>query len=81
MTQTTLKVKNGTITLPKELKSNWKNASVFLRVSPDTVVLKKIQRPSSFWNTWQKMKPASKNIRKKDIDDAVSWARRKKYKK
>lgn len=80
MAQSTIKVKNGAITLPKQLQKNWKGASVFMRFSTDTVVLKKV-RPSSFWKTWQKMKPATKGITRKDIENAISWARRGKAKK
>lgn len=80
MAQATIKMKNGTITLPKGLWKNWKGANVFIRFSPDTVVLKKV-KPSSFWKTWQKMKSARKGITHKDVGDAVSWARRRTTKK
>lgn len=74
MTQTTLKVKNGMIKLPKEIQKAWKQAAVLVRFSSDTVILKRVQ-PSSFWNTWKQMKSVGKGITKKDIDSAIVWAR------
>lgn len=46
MTTTTLKVKNGTITLPKTLQKAWKQAEVILFPSHDTLIVKKVQRPA-----------------------------------
>jgi len=44
MMQTTLKVKNGVIRLPKELQKAWKQAEVMLFPSDDTIVVKKLQK-------------------------------------
>lgn len=46
MTATTLKVKNGTITLPKALQKAWKQAEVMLFPSDDTLIVKKVQKPA-----------------------------------
>lgn len=76
MTQTTLKVKNGTITLPKELQKVWEDADFVVRASYDSVILKKMTK-DSFWQTWEKMKSVSKGIAKRDIADAIAFARQK----
>lgn len=41
----TLKVKNGTIKLPKNVQKQWKRADVVLFPSHDTLVLKRLQKP------------------------------------
>jgi hypothetical protein len=46
MTTTTLKVKNGTIKLPKALQNAWKQAEVILFPSDDTIIVKKVQKPT-----------------------------------
>ena len=46
MATTTLKVKNGTITLPKALQKAWKQAEVILFPSDDTLIVKKVQKSS-----------------------------------
>jgi hypothetical protein len=69
MATQTLKLKNQTITLPKE----WKE--VFVRRYNNTIVIKKVEEPE-FWQSWEKIKPFSKDITKKDIEKAVNWARK-----
>lgn len=55
MTTKTLKVKNGTIVLPKELKKAWKMAEVFIFPSEDTLIIKKIQKPlEADWDIYEK---------------------------
>lgn len=39
------KIKNGFISLPKEFRKSWENAEVYFRISEDTAILKKIQKP------------------------------------
>lgn len=75
MPTATLKVKNGSIKLPKNLQNAWKDAEVFVRLSGDTVVLKKVQ-PSAFWNTWRQTRLVARGITKRDIQDATAWARK-----
>lgn len=74
MTTKTTKVKNGTITLPKELRKSWKGAKVFLRAANDTIVIKKIKK-AAFWESWEKLRKVSKKVTKRDIKKAVAWAR------
>ncbi len=67
------KLVGQSIVLPKE----WRNINVFIRETEDTIIVKKIQEPE-FWRTWQKIKPLSKGISKKDIDKAISSVRKAK---
>jgi len=75
VTETT-KIKNGSVVLPRELRATWKDAEVFLRSSDDTIVIKKMQK-APFWNTWKKLGALKTKINRKDIDDAITWARRR----
>ena len=76
MTTSTLKVKNGTIRLPKELQKAWKNAEVYIRVSEDTAILKRIYQPGKIFDedTAAKLKKAGRQITDRDIEEAVKWA-------
>jgi len=77
MTTQTIKIKNGNLILPKELRKSWKGAEVFIFPSDDTLVVKKIQKP--FEVDWQKyeekLAKGSKRISPKIIDEAVRWAK------
>ncbi len=75
MTTQTTKVKNGRITLPKELRKKWKGVEVITQTSDDTIVIKKIEKPA-FWKTWEKVGKISKGITKKDIKEAITQARK-----
>jgi hypothetical protein len=65
------KLKNQTLTLPKE----WKGKEIFVRKYNDTIIVKRVQEPE-FWTSWEKIKPFSKDISKKDIEKAVKSARK-----
>ncbi|KKW46209.1 hypothetical protein A3C21_00145 [Candidatus Kaiserbacteria bacterium RIFCSPHIGHO2_02_FULL_59_21] len=80
MTTATLTVKNGAIQLPKELHKAWKDAKIVARISPDTVVLKKM-RASPFWESWEKMRPLAKGVSKADVEKAIARARQVRRKK
>lgn len=71
MTTQTLKLKNQTLTLPKD----WRGKEVFVRTYNDTIVIKKVEKPE-FWENWEKIKKFSKDIKKKDIEKAILWARK-----
>lgn len=73
----TIKIKNRNITLPPEIWRKWKGNEVIVRVSDDTIVIKKIGE-ADFWKTWRKMKKVSAGITKRDIEKAVSWAKKSK---
>jgi hypothetical protein len=45
MAQATAKVKNGSITLPDNLKKSWKGEEVFVFSNEDTVIFKKTLEP------------------------------------
>ena len=78
MTPKTLKVENGTITLPKELRQAWRDADVFVMPSKDSLYFKRIDKPS-LDKLEKKLKKVGRLITDKDIDEAVKWARKKVY--
>jgi len=71
MTAQTIKVKNQTLTLPKD----WRGKEVFVRRYNDTIIIKKIEKPE-FWQSWKEIKKFSKDIKKKGIEKAILWARK-----
>lgn len=71
MTAQTLKLKNQTLTLPKD----WRDKEIFVRRYNDTIVIKKIEKPE-FWKSWEKIRTFSKDIKKKDIEKGILWARK-----
>lgn len=77
MTTKTTKVKNGTITLPKELWKAWKGAEVFIFPSEDTLIVKKIQKLLEVeWEKYEeKLSRGRKRISPKIIDEATQWAK------
>lgn len=77
MTTKTTKVKNGTITLPKEFRKSWKEAEVFIFPSTDTLIVKKIQKPlEADWKEYEKkLNRGKKRISSKVIREAVQWSR------
>jgi len=66
-----LKLKNQTLTLPKD----WRGKEIFIRKDKDTIIIKKMERPE-FWESWKKIKPFTKDINKKDVEKAILWARK-----
>lgn len=78
MTEATIKVKGGTITLPKPLRRSWGDVQIFVRAEGDTLILKKIQ-PPSFWDMWESLKPVKGQITKKDIAKAIVWGRKRSH--
>lgn len=79
VTQTT-KVKNGVIILPKKIRKAWEKAEVFITGGRDTILIKKVSLPplSQMLDEFRKI---GKKITKKDVKEAIEWARRKTYKK
>ncbi len=81
MTQTQLtQIKQGLVKVPSKLKKYWQNQQVYIRFSPDSIYIKKVQ-PSSFWQLRDDLKEVAKLITQKDIDEAVEWARSKRKSK
>lgn len=76
MNQKIITLREGVIALPKALQKSWKNAKILIRMGPDTLILKKVQT-SSFWDTWEKLKTLDPKLSKKDIDKAITWARKR----
>lgn len=77
MTTKTVKVKRGSIKLPQEVQKEWKDAEVYMRVSGDTAILKRVSQPKEVFDkrTVQKLKNAGKKISAVKIENAVRWAR------
>ena len=79
MTTTTLKVKNGTIKLPKELQKSWKQAEVYVSGDQDMVTLKKFSKPSlSFGKMIDEFQKATKRagLSSKDILNEIQAVRK-----
>ncbi len=68
------KIKNGSIQLPKELRSSWKGSKVWMDAVGDTLVVKRLTRPS-FGEMLKGFRSAGKGLSHKDIADAARWAR------
>ncbi|MBU4141505.1 MAG: hypothetical protein V1825_04405 [Candidatus Falkowbacteria bacterium] len=66
------KITGQSIVLPKE----WIGKKVFIRETDDTIIVKKMQEPS-LKNLRPGLLKLGKMISKKDIQDAVVWARNK----
>lgn len=79
MINQTIKVENGIITLPKKLQEQWKKAEVFVLPGKDTLIIKKIYQPKGIFgkDAEKKLQALGKKITKKDIGEAVIWARSK----
>jgi len=77
MTAQTLELKNQTLTLPK----NWRGKEIFVRKYKDTIVIKKVEKPKFLLfdkDTEKKLRTLGKKITKKDIEEAIRWARKRK---
>ena len=75
MTTQTLKIKNGSINLPSNLKRAWQGKEALVRVSEDTILIKRM-RSGNFWSSWEQLRGLKKIISRGDIEKAVKWARR-----
>ena len=74
------KIKNGKITLPKELQKEWKQGEVVFMPAPGGFLAKSITPPSLGAMANRLSKAAGKaRITAKDVGDAVAWARKKTY--
>lgn len=69
------RIKNGLVRLPKD----WQGSEVLIMPSEDSVLIKKIVRPT-LSELRPKLQKLGKLISPKNIRDAVKWARNKTYK-
>lgn len=76
MTYTTTKIKNRTITFPKKLKKFFEGEEVIILPFEDGIYVKKISRPS-LKDLRTKLLKFGKMISKKNLQDAICWARSK----
>ena len=76
MTTTLLKIKNGSIKLPKEVEKAWLGRDIYMSVSEDTILLKRMYQPT-LTSMLPQLRKLGKLISKKDIDEAVRETRKK----
>ena len=76
MTTKTIKIKDGMIALPKEIKKSWENSKVFLECFDDSLIVKKIYSPKiSFKEMAKEFRKAFKGVTKKDISKTLKEIR------
>ena len=79
MVTKTIKVKNGSIPLPEELRGLWQGAEVFLSGAKDTILIKKMSQPRfSFRAMLDEFNKVGKGISRKDVTGAIEVVRGKK---
>ena len=77
MTTITTTFSNQAIKLPKQLALLWQGKEVLIRASEDTIMIKKLEESPSLPELRSKMKKVGKFISKKDLEEAIKWARKK----
>ena len=78
MTNKITKIKNGILTLPKELRKSWKEADIFVSGEKDTIFIKRLSKPSlSFKEMLDEFNAIGKNISRKTLDKAIKSIRNK----
>lgn len=78
-TATITKIKNGSISLPREIRKIWKGAEVVVLPSQDSMYIKRISRPS-LAEMKPKLQKLGRLVSQKDINEAIRQARKKVYK-
>lgn len=72
-------IKNGSFALPKPMQKSWRNASVYMSASEDTILLKRVDAPSSKTvlssETVRKLQSLGMRVGLKDIRAAIRGAR------
>lgn len=79
MTTQTAKVKNGTIVLPKKFRKAWKKADVFMNISGDTILIKRLTQPAlSLKEMMDEFRQVARKTKlsKKDVATAIQEVRR-----
>ncbi|OGY91526.1 MAG: hypothetical protein A3H70_05365 [Candidatus Komeilibacteria bacterium RIFCSPLOWO2_02_FULL_48_11] len=66
-----IKLKNGAIDLPRELKKSWEGAQVFMSTSQNSIIINRIQSTPSLKDLRPKLQALGKMITQEEIDDAV----------
>lgn len=79
MVTQTIKIKNGAITLPKELRKKWGRGEVFIKTYRDKIIIEKPRTNELIFDkgTEQKLRSLGKKISNRDIKEAIRWVRRK----
>ncbi|MGB2762585.1 MAG: hypothetical protein WBC21_03570 [Minisyncoccales bacterium] len=77
MVTQTVKIKNGTITLPEKIRKSWKGAEISIFPSKDTLIVKKIQKPlSKLSDLAQRI--SSPKMSQKEVEKEVQYYRKNK---
>lgn len=74
-TATIAKIKNGKLSLPKKVQKSLRETEVAILPLEDGFYVKKISKPS-FETLRPRLLKLGKLISKKDINEAIRWARR-----
>lgn len=83
MNPQTTKVKNGKITLPRELRKSWEKADVFIEFSGDTIFIKRLSKPTlTLKEMMDKFRWAARktSLSRKDVEKAIQEVRKETYK-
>ncbi|OGY92120.1 MAG: hypothetical protein A3H70_02295 [Candidatus Komeilibacteria bacterium RIFCSPLOWO2_02_FULL_48_11] len=75
MDATVTKIKDGTITLPRQVSKSWSNKDVLIFSDDSRVIIEPIE---SEWEQFEKnAENAKQDISLELIDEAVQWAKKK----
>lgn len=75
---TITKIKNGKITLPKDLRQAWKGGQVVFVPTESGFYVKSVT-PPSLDALASRLRKLGKSLTSKDIKNAVAWAKKKTY--
>lgn len=80
MTTQTAKIKDGslTITLPEMLQKSWGEEEVLVIPYTDRIIIERPRRNGRIFSsvTEKKLKALGRKISKKEIEEAIQWARK-----
>lgn len=72
------RIKDGKITLPKDLRKDWKEGQVIFVPTESGFYIKSVT-PPSLDAIASRLRKLGKSLTSKDIKKAVAWARKKTY--
>ena len=82
MTTATTKIKNGSITLPEELRKQWTGADVYISGEKNTLFIKRLSKPAlTLKEMLHEFREAARKTKlsKKDAESAVRETRKEIY--
>lgn len=69
------RITKGSIKLPKDLRDQWENTEVVLYGKEDEIVIRK-WKGQAFSQMLDALNKIGKTIKKKDVEEAIRWARK-----